>query len=96
MTCCSRFCRVGNVGPNNTWFQNYLFSRTIRTAIDGTLGKQYDVTLEVTTGSVYGPLGYIMLVNSVNKQRNTALQGVYVYLRHVPITLGERFEQRPY
>lgn len=45
-------------------YLNYLFDRTIRT-VDGTVSGQCDVTLGVPTGSVYGSMGYIMLVNSV-------------------------------
>lgn len=52
-------------GPVNDWFRSYLAGRTIRTSIAGTTGAECDVTLGVPTGSVYGPVGYVMLVNSV-------------------------------
>lgn len=56
-------CGIG--GPANAWFKNYLTNRAIQTAIEGTKGAEARVTLGVPTGSVYGPVGYIMFVNSV-------------------------------
>lgn len=52
-------------GPISRWIRCYLQNRTIRTLIDGTTGKEVSVSLGVPTGSVYGPIGYIMHVNSV-------------------------------
>lgn len=53
-------------GPVNQWFRSYLSNRTISTVIDGTRGSEAEVELGVPTGSVYGPVGYIMHVNSVS------------------------------
>ncbi|XP_063388313.1 myrosinase 1-like [Cydia fagiglandana] len=53
-------------GPTNQWFREYLKNRTLRTIINGTAGDEARVSLGVPTGSVYGPVGYIMHVNSVS------------------------------
>ncbi|KAG7300160.1 hypothetical protein JYU34_015709 [Plutella xylostella] len=55
----------GISGPTNQWFRNYLTDRTLRTAVGGAVGSEVRVDLGVPTGSVYGPVGYIMHVNSV-------------------------------
>ncbi|CAG4962952.1 unnamed protein product [Parnassius apollo] len=34
--------------------------------INGTTGEEAEVTLGVSTGSVFGPVGYIMHVNSID------------------------------
>lgn len=52
-------------GPTNKWFRNYLSGRKIRTMIAGENGEEADMELGVPTGSVFGPLGYVMHVNSV-------------------------------
>lgn len=53
-------------GPTKCWFQNYLSGRTLQTSISGVVGKEAAVNLGVPTGSVYGPVGYVMHVNSVS------------------------------
>lgn len=53
-------------GPTNQWFREYLMNRTLRTVINRTAGDEARVSLGVPTGSVYGPVGYIMHVNSVS------------------------------
>lgn len=53
-------------GPTNCWFRNYLTNRKIRTVINGVAGEEAVVDLGVPTGSVFGPVGYIMHVNSVS------------------------------
>ncbi|XP_048488868.1 uncharacterized protein LOC125491300 [Plutella xylostella] len=50
----------GISGPTNQWFRNYLTDRTLRTAVGGAVGSEVRVDLGVPTGSVYGPVGYIM------------------------------------
>lgn len=52
-------------GPVNRWFKCYLENRHLCTTIDGTTGDDVSVTLGVPTGSVFGPVGYIMHVNCV-------------------------------
>lgn len=52
-------------GPTNDWFRSYLSNRTLQTKIAGTIGLEAAVQTGVPTGSVYGPVGYIMHVNSV-------------------------------
>ncbi|XP_063545720.1 uncharacterized protein LOC134753711 [Cydia strobilella] len=63
-------------GPTNQWFREYLNNRTLRTAINGESGSDAHVTLGVPTGSVYGPVGYIMHVNSVSN----VVQNCTVYM----------------
>ncbi|CAK1599095.1 unnamed protein product [Parnassius mnemosyne] len=53
-------------GPTNNWFKNYLTNRKISTIISQVVGKEADVDSGVPTGSVYGPVGYIMYVNTVS------------------------------
>ncbi|XP_061724268.1 uncharacterized protein LOC133530373 [Cydia pomonella] len=53
-------------GPTNQWFREYLHNRTLRTVVKGTTGAEACVSLGVPTGSVYGPVGYVMHVNSVS------------------------------
>lgn len=43
----------------------YLSNRKIRTIIASAPSEEMDVDLCVPTGSVFGPVGYIMHVNSV-------------------------------
>ncbi|KAI5636537.1 reverse transcriptase (RNA-dependent DNA polymerase) domain-containing protein [Phthorimaea operculella] len=52
-------------GPLNLWFKAYLQDRTLQTVIDGKVGKKFNITYGVPTGSVYGPVGYSMHVNSM-------------------------------
>ncbi|KAF9803263.1 hypothetical protein SFRURICE_007109 [Spodoptera frugiperda] len=52
-------------GPTNMWFRTYLNERTIQTSLAGITGREAGVALGVPTGSVFGPVGYIMHVNSV-------------------------------
>ncbi|PZC86310.1 hypothetical protein B5X24_HaOG211471 [Helicoverpa armigera] len=53
-------------GPTNAWFKNYLTNRKISTVVSSVVGKEANVDLGVPTGSVYGPVGYIIHVNSVS------------------------------
>lgn len=53
-------------GPTNRWFRSYLSGRTLQTVVSGVAGKEAAVQLGVPTGSVYGPVGYVMHVNSVS------------------------------
>jgi hypothetical protein len=53
-------------GPVNAFFKNYLKDRTLRTVVNGVSGEEACVTSGVPTGSVYGPVGYIMHVNSMS------------------------------
>ncbi|CAK1596247.1 unnamed protein product [Parnassius mnemosyne] len=55
----------GIKGPTNRWFRSYLSGRTLQTYISGVAGKEVVVQLGVPTGSVYGPVGFVMHVNSV-------------------------------
>ncbi|XP_048482765.1 uncharacterized protein LOC125489779 [Plutella xylostella] len=66
----------GISGPTNQWFRSYLTNRTLRTVIAGTAGEEAPVSLGVPTGSVYGPVGYIMHVNSVSN----VVQNCKVYM----------------
>lgn len=52
-------------GPTNQWFRSYLTNRTLKTSISGVCGEEADVNHGVPTGSVYGPVGYTIHVNSV-------------------------------
>lgn len=52
-------------GPSHRFFSSYLRGRTLRTVVAGVTGEEAQVTLGVPTGSVYGPVGYIMHVNSM-------------------------------
>ncbi|CAH2106185.1 unnamed protein product [Euphydryas editha] len=52
-------------GPTNNWFRSYLSNRKIRTLINGVTGEDAAVSSGVPTGSVFGPVGYVMHVNSV-------------------------------
>ncbi|KAF9787706.1 hypothetical protein SFRURICE_003191 [Spodoptera frugiperda] len=42
-----------------------IIERALRTVVDGVVGEASDVTCGVPTGSVFGPVGYIMHVNSM-------------------------------
>lgn len=55
----------GISGPVNKWLQAYLSDRTLRTAVCGVTGSSAQIACGVPTGSVYGPGGYIMHVNSM-------------------------------
>lgn len=55
----------GICGPANKWFLNYLTNRKICTVVNGVAGEEALVDMGVPTGSVFGPVGYIMHVNSV-------------------------------
>lgn len=67
----------GISGPTNKWFSEYLHKRTLSTMVDGVRGKEADILYGVPTGSVYGPVGYTMHVNSLpNIVRNCA---TYMY-----------------
>jgi hypothetical protein len=64
-------------GPVLEWFRTYLSKRTLRVSVGGVSGDEAEVHTGVPTGSVYGPLGYIMHVNSVaNVVRNCS---TYMY-----------------
>lgn len=52
-------------GPLNVWLKSYLHNRKLRTVISGKKGDKADIVYGVPTGSVYGPVGYIMHVNSM-------------------------------
>lgn len=52
-------------GPLNSWIQVYLKNRSMQTVVSGTKGAKANIRYGVPTGSVYGPVGYIMHVNSV-------------------------------
>uniref|UniRef100_A0A2A4J7L6 Reverse transcriptase domain-containing protein n=1 Tax=Heliothis virescens TaxID=7102 RepID=A0A2A4J7L6_HELVI len=67
----------GIAGPLNRWFRAYLTDRSLRTVIDGVVGEPRRVACGVPTGSVFGPVGYIMHVNSMcNVVRNSR---IYMY-----------------
>ena len=68
-------CGVG--GPTNDFLRSYLCGRTLCTVVDETRGAEAAVTLGVPTGSVYGPLGYIVHVNAVANVVRHAV--VYMY-----------------
>jgi hypothetical protein len=53
-------------GPVNQWFGSYLKNRTLHTMIQGETGEEANIMYGVPTGSVYGPVGYIMHVNSIS------------------------------
>lgn len=53
-------------GPMNAWFSKYLDQRSLKVCISGTESVRGDIKFGVPTGSVYGPLGYIMHVNSMS------------------------------
>ncbi|KAL0841656.1 hypothetical protein ABMA28_013934 [Loxostege sticticalis] len=47
------------------WFREYLSSRQLKVRVCGAESKIGDIRFGVPTGSVYGPVGYIMHVNSM-------------------------------
>jgi hypothetical protein len=53
-------------GPTSQWFRSYLTSRTLRTKVNDCTGEEAPIKYGVPTGSVYGPVGYIMHVNSIS------------------------------
>lgn len=55
----------GIAGPVSQWFRNYLENRVIKVSICNTESRAGRVLYGVPTGSVFGPLGYIMHVNSM-------------------------------
>ncbi|KAL0860053.1 hypothetical protein ABMA27_010368 [Loxostege sticticalis] len=55
----------GKRGPVNTWFRNYLKDRTLEVNISGTSSDVGRIKYGVPTGSVYGPVGYIIHVNGM-------------------------------
>ncbi|XP_045541893.1 uncharacterized protein LOC123723359 [Papilio machaon] len=55
----------GISGPINRFFHNYLKERSMYTVVNGIRGAEAGVVLGVPTDSVFGPVGYIMHVNSV-------------------------------
>lgn len=56
-------CGVG--GPLKQWLRAYFTNRQLRTVIDGVTGEPAHMCCGVPTGSVFGPVGYIMHVNSM-------------------------------
>lgn len=52
-------------GPINTWFREYLRGRQLAVSVCGTKSRKGNIKYGVPTGSVYGPVGYIMHVNSM-------------------------------
>lgn len=52
-------------GPMYTWFREYLRNRKLKVRVCGTESKIGDIKFGVPTGSVYGPVGYLMHVNSM-------------------------------
>lgn len=56
-------CGIG--GPINQWLSSYLSNRKLRTRVGRTIGEEAEVVHGVPTGSVYGPVGYTMHVNSL-------------------------------
>lgn len=56
-------CGVG--GPVAEWLRQYLTERNIITVINNVRGEKAKIKYGVPTGSVYGPVGYIMHVNSI-------------------------------
>lgn len=52
-------------GPLKQWFKAYSHDRKLQTVIDGKIGKKFNITYGVPTGSVYGPIGYSIHVNSM-------------------------------
>ncbi|CAH2093523.1 unnamed protein product [Euphydryas editha] len=64
-------------GPVNAWFRNYLENRKIVVRINGVDSNTGKIKYGVPTGSVFGPIGYTMHVNSlVNVVRNCR---IYMY-----------------
>lgn len=55
----------GIAGPLNRWLRAYLTGRTLQTVVDGVRGTPALVECGVPTGSVFGPVGYVMHVNSM-------------------------------
>ncbi|CAK1593280.1 unnamed protein product [Parnassius mnemosyne] len=68
-------------GPTYRWYRSYLSGRTLQTYISGVAGKEVVVQLGVPTGSVYGPVGYVMHVNSVINVVKKCR--VYMYADHM-------------
>lgn len=64
-------------GPTKSWFENYLANRKTRTTEVGVSGEEALVDLGVPIGSVFGPVGYIMYVNSVANVVNRC--SMYMY-----------------
>lgn len=54
-------------GPMNAWFCNYLKDRTLQVSIGGTISEVGKIKYGVPTGSVFGPVGYIIHVNGMNR-----------------------------
>jgi ribonucleases P/MRP protein subunit RPP40 len=53
-------------GPANLWFRNYLKNRTLEVNVSGTSSDVGTIKYGVPTGSVFGPVGYIVHVNSMH------------------------------
>lgn len=52
-------------GPTNNWFRAYLENRYLKVCVCNTESGRKLIKYGVPTGSVYGPVGYIMHVNSM-------------------------------
>ncbi|KAI5631398.1 reverse transcriptase (RNA-dependent DNA polymerase) domain-containing protein [Phthorimaea operculella] len=67
----------GIAGPLSNWLRAYLTDRYLQTVVDKVTGDPARVSCGVPTGSVYGPVGYIMHVNSMcNVVKNCC---IYMY-----------------
>jgi hypothetical protein len=70
------------------WIRSYLSNRTLTTVIDGRSGDEAKVIYGVPTGSIYGPVGYIMHVNSMsNVVQNCS---TYMYADDTCIVYADR------
>ncbi|KAG7302273.1 hypothetical protein JYU34_013767 [Plutella xylostella] len=63
-------------GPMSEWFRCYLNNRKMQTVVDNNHSHAEQIKYGVPTGSVYGPIGYIMHVNSVSN----VVQNCKVYM----------------
>ncbi|XP_063622430.1 uncharacterized protein LOC134794549 [Cydia splendana] len=79
-------------GPTNKWFKQFLTNRRIRTSVAGVTGEAAVVELGVPTGSVYGPVGYAMHVNSVSNVHPVGSTGLSPL--RLAITIGDAEELR--
>lgn len=64
-------------GPMSIFFQNYLQNRTLKVKVRTVESKEGYIKYGVPTGSVFGPLGYIMHVNSMANVVNNC--NIYMY-----------------
>lgn len=75
-------------GPVKRWFRQYLDNRNLKVRVKGVDSNLGKVDYGVPTGSVYGPIGYIMHVNSmVNVIKNC---NAYMYADDTCLTYSGR------